>query len=115
MSQALLVIANAALPVSVSGDARSSAVELVDITIEGETIGGIAPAGSARREGTEVRDLDGGLVLPAFVDVHTHLDKGHIWSRKANPDGTWMGALMSVLEDRESNWSAADVARRRES
>ncbi len=38
-------------------------------------------------------DLDGGLVLPCFVDIHTHLDKGHIWPRKPNPDGTWLGAL----------------------
>ena len=27
-------------------------------------------------------DLDGGLVCPAFVDIHTHLDKGHIWPRR---------------------------------
>ncbi|MBO6537975.1 MAG: cytosine deaminase [Rhizobiaceae bacterium] len=112
MSQARLIVANASLPTSVSGDARSGAVERVDITIDGGTIESIGPAGSATREGAEVRDMDSGLVLPAFVDVHTHLDKGHIWSRKANPDGTWMGALMSVLEDRESNWSARDVARR---
>ena len=112
MSQARLIVANASLPASVSGDARSGAVERVDITIDGGRIESVAPAGSATREGAEIRDMDGGLVLPAFVDVHTHLDKGHIWPRKANPDGTWMGALMSVLEDRESNWSARDVARR---
>ena len=28
--------------------------------------------------------LGGGLVLPAFVDIHTHLDKGHIWPRQRN-------------------------------
>lgn len=112
MSQTRLIVANASLPTSVSGEVRSGAVERVDITIDGGTIESVAPAGSAAREGAEVRDMDGGLVLPAFVDVHTHLDKGHIWPRKTNPDGTWMGALMSVLEDRESNWSARDVARR---
>jgi Cytosine deaminase and related metal-dependent hydrolases len=51
-------------------------------------------------------------VLPAFVDLHTHLDKGHIWPRRQNPDGTWLGALMAVLADREANWAAADVERR---
>ncbi len=51
-------------------------------------------------------------MLPAFVDIHTHLDKGHIWPRKANPDGTWLGALIAVGEDRVNNWAAADVERR---
>ena len=50
--------------------------------------------------------------MPAFVDLHTHLDKGHIWPRKQNPDGTWLGALIAVGEDRESHWSAADVEQR---
>ena len=41
-------------------------------------------------------DLDGGLVLPGFVDMHTHLDKGHIWPRRPNPDGSFAGALEAV-------------------
>ena len=28
-------------------------------------------------------DLAGRIVLPCFVDCHTHIDKGHIWPRKA--------------------------------
>ena len=55
-------------------------------------------------------DLDRGMVWPAFVDIHTHLDKGHIWPRQPNPDGTFMGALDAVGADREANWSAEDVA-----
>ncbi len=31
--------------------------------------------------------LSGRIVLPLFVDVHTHIDKGHIWRRKRNPVG----------------------------
>ncbi|TDH39304.1 cytosine deaminase [Pseudohoeflea suaedae] len=57
---------------------------------------------------------NGGIVLPTFVDCHTHLDKGHIWPRKPNPDGTFAGALGSVGEDRIARWSAEDVARRME-
>ncbi len=37
--------------------------------------------------------LEGGIVLPVSSTCHTHLDKGHIWPRKPNPDGTFMGAL----------------------
>jgi len=44
--------------------------------------------------------------------VHTHLDKGQIWSRQPNPDGTWMGALLAVQADSTRLWSKADVGRR---
>lgn len=57
-------------------------------------------------------DLAGRIVLPCFVDCHTHIDKGHIWPRKPNPDGSFMGALMSVGDDRAARWSAADVTQR---
>lgn len=57
-------------------------------------------------------DLAGAIVLPCFVDAHTHLDKGHIWPRRPNPDGTFASALASVGQDREANWSAADVQAR---
>jgi len=57
-------------------------------------------------------DMKGAMVFPAFVDMHTHLDKGHIWARAPNPDGTFMGALTTVGADRASNWSADDVRAR---
>jgi cytosine deaminase len=53
-----------------------------------------------------------GMILPTFVEIHTHLDKGHIWQRRRNPDGTFFGALDNVTLDREANWSAEDVAAR---
>jgi cytosine/creatinine deaminase len=57
----------------------------------------------------EVIDLDHGIILPCFVDCHTHLDKGHIWPRTPNSDGTFQGALESVGRDREASWSASDL------
>ncbi|MBC58610.1 MAG: cytosine deaminase [Confluentimicrobium sp.] len=62
-------------------------------------------------KGTEV-DMGGAMVFPTFTDMHTHLDKGHIWGRAPNPDGTFMGALDAVAADRAANWSAEDVRRR---
>ncbi len=59
-------------------------------------------------------DMKGAMVLPCFVDMHTHLDKGHIWPRSPNPDGTFMGALTTVAADREARWDAADVRARME-
>src|SRR5262249_52362074 len=57
-------------------------------------------------------DLDRGMVWPCFVDMHTHLDKGHISPRRRNADGTFASALAAVQADREANWSAEDVRRR---
>jgi cytosine deaminase len=62
--------------------------------------------------GTSLLDMSGGMVFPCFVDMHTHIDKGHIWPRKRNPDGTFTAALDAVGEDRRANWTADDVARR---
>jgi cytosine deaminase len=56
-------------------------------------------------------DMRGAMAFPAFVDMHTHLDKGHVWPRAANPDGTFMGALTTVHQD-HANWSARDVRAR---
>lgn len=59
-------------------------------------------------------DCGGRMALPRFVDIHTHLDKGHIFQRASNPDGTFYGALTTVAADRETNWSAKDVRQRME-
>ncbi len=80
----------------------------VRLTIDGGKIGKIAPAGG------EPKALQAGMAFPTFVELHTHLDKGHIWPRRRNPDGTFFGALDNVTLDREANWSAADVAARME-
>lgn len=104
------ILANATIPLAVMGEAASGELDSFDLTIADGTVTAIAPAGSA--SGPNVIDLDHGIILPAFVDLHTHLDKGHIWPRKQNPDGTWLGALMAVLADRQANWAAADVERR---
>ena len=76
----------------------------VDLGIEGNSL-------SAPGIG-ETLDMQGAMVFPAFADMHTHLDKGHIWGRSPNPDGTFMGALTTVGEDREARWSAEDTRRR---
>jgi cytosine/creatinine deaminase len=59
-------------------------------------------------------DADQGIIFPGFVECHTHLDKGHIWPRRANPDGSFMGALNNVGLDREAHWTAQDVEIRME-
>lgn len=67
----------------------------------------------AARGGLDI-EMDRAMVFPCFVDMHTHLDKSHIWPRAANPDGTFMGALSTVADDRSANWSERDVRLRME-
>jgi cytosine deaminase len=61
---------------------------------------------------SDVIDLAGRILFPCFVDCHTHIDKGHIWPRMPNPDGTFMGAITSSGDDRARRWSAADLSHR---
>jgi len=83
----------------------------VDLAIADGRIAAIEFAGAAA--GAEpALNLDGGIALPRLVDAHVHLDKGHIWPRSPNPDGTFPGALNTVGVDREANWSAGDVRAR---
>ncbi|MGB7974038.1 MAG: cytosine deaminase [Roseiarcus sp.] len=87
---------------------------IVDILVDNGAVAKIAPAGvSDFGEAPEVA-MSGRIVLPLFVDVHTHLDKGHIWRRKRNPAGDFPSALAATAEDRSARWSAADVAARME-
>lgn len=90
---------------------------LVDIEIAAGTIAQIIPTGTEPLSpiaDIPVVDLQGGLVWPCFVDMHTHLDKGHIWERSPNPDGTFASAIEAVCADAEKNWNAEDVYRRME-
>ena len=92
----------AALPLDRDGIAR------FDLRIEQGRIAAIAPLGSA----PDGVSLDGGQVWPGMLDAHTHLDKGHIWQRAANPDGSFIGAVTTVMADRDVNWSEADMRAR---
>ncbi|PZW46638.1 cytosine deaminase [Humitalea rosea] len=80
----------------------------LDLRIEDGKIAALAPLGTA----PEGQDLRGGILFPGFVDAHTHLDKGHIWPRARNADGSFLGALTAVMADRGGHWGAADMAAR---
>ncbi|KKI98424.1 cytosine deaminase [Prochlorothrix hollandica] len=54
-------------------------------------------------------DWDRGQIWPCFVDIHTHLDKGHSWERSPNPDGSFQGALAAVARDAQHHWSQGDL------
>ncbi|MEM9265988.1 MAG: cytosine deaminase [Cyanobacteria bacterium P01_F01_bin.13] len=83
----------------------------VDVEVKGGAIASILPTGQTDLGNKPTVDLGQGLIWPCFVDMHTHLDKGHIWPRCPNPDGTFMGALETVRND-HSNWHAAELYQR---
>ena len=82
---------------------------LVDVAIERGAIVRVAPA--APDEGASV-DLGGRHLWPGFVEIHTHFDKGHIWPRAPNPDGSLPGAAATVAADRAAHWREQDIAAR---
>ncbi len=86
----------------------------VDIAIRDRRIFAVRSADPDAVSDVPSVDLSQGLVWPCFVDMHTHLDKGHIWPRSPNPDGTFGGALERVRQDTTRRWEPEDVYRRAE-
>ena len=81
----------------------------VDMLVDEGRTADVAPEGAGEFGEAPHIALSGQIVLPLFVDAHTHLDKAHIWRRAPNPTGDFAGALEAVARDREANWSAATV------
>jgi cytosine deaminase len=95
------------------GPADRDGLVRADVRIEEGRVRCVEPAGTATPCAPGA-SLDGGIVWPCPADMHTHLDKGHVWPRAENPDGSFPAALEAVGRDREANWTAADVAARME-
>src|SRR5208282_922126 len=87
---------------------------LVDILVDNHLIAAIEPAGTAAPADLPAIDLESRHVWPTLIDMHAHLDKGHIVTRTENPDGSFAGALQSTTEDRTQRWTAEDVKQRME-
>ena len=99
-------------PLIVNADFKAHTREglcLCDLQIDRGIIKQIIPA-SAKTSGI---DLKKGIVLPCFVDLHTHLDKAHIWERSPNLEGKFHTALNIAQKDGQ-HWLEEDVHRRME-
>ncbi|MEM6934648.1 MAG: cytosine deaminase, partial [Pseudomonadota bacterium] len=82
---------------------------LADIVIAGSKIETIAPPGALE---APAYDAKGGVVFPGLIDCHTHLDKGHVWPRSRNEDGSFSSAIEAVANDQGRFWTADDLRRR---
>lgn len=96
---------------------------MVDLTLAEGRIAAIAPTSAPELAGPDeagdadadrTLDLNGGMLVPGLIDCHTHLDKGHMWPRHENPDGTFASAMIAVDADRLGHWSAEDLRARAE-
>lgn len=108
-------IANANVPACLLEDRSVAEVGVdglckVDLIVEDGRIAAAIAAGSAT-DGP-VYDVDDGIVLPPFADLHTHLDKGQIWPRARNHDGTLDTARAQTRADTIANWRSEDVEAR---
>jgi len=93
----------------------------VDLTITGGLITAIdravarppapPPSTPAAPPLPTIIDAGGGIALPCFADLHTHIDKAFTCERSANPTGSLTGADRSTAAD-AAFWDGADVAAR---
>lgn len=115
-------VPTALLPLGSWQETRES-LTLVDIYIQAGVIQQVLPAlrqDSLPRQGSgttginqgESYDLQQGMIFPGFVDVHTHLDKGHVWERAVNIDGKFDTAITTIRDDAEKYWQPEDLYRR---
>jgi N-acyl-D-aspartate/D-glutamate deacylase len=74
-------------------DGTGSAARTADVAIAG---GRIAQIGRVLGRGRSEVDADGALVLPGFVDVHTHYDGQATWEQSLAPS-SWHGVTTVVM------------------
>ena len=91
----------------VAGDGLLAA----DLVVTGGRIGWIGAPGS-RDDLPPGADLERALVWPCPIDCHTHLDKGQVWARSANRDGSFASAVTVSQVAAARYQGPADIARR---
>ena len=62
-------------------------------------------------EDAPVIDMQGAMALPAFVDMHTHLDSAQTWPRLPTGEVSRDGAFKTLTSD-HAHWTRDDLMRR---
>lgn len=88
----------------------------VDVSVDGALVVAVERAGALPPQpgGPKCEaDARGSMLLPCFVDMHTHIDKAHTCERSRNPTGSLHGADASTAAD-AAHWTAGEVEARME-
>ena len=108
-----LTLSNLRAPQAVVPESLRKAVSdglcAVNIRIAEGVIAAIEPAGRSEKDHI---DMGQRIVWPSTVDCHTHIDKGQVWRRSPNPDGTFVGAVNASGSDFERYQTPEDVTAR---
>jgi len=87
-----LLLRNASLIDGSGAPAREA-----DVAVAGERIVAVEPAGAlAPGVGTRTVDLDGLVLAPGFLDIHTHYDAQILWDGDLTPS-SWHGVTTVVM------------------
>jgi len=82
-----------------------------DVLVEDDRVLEVLPTGWEAGSGDLVVDGGGGLLLPAYVDTHIHLDKVLIRDELVEHDGTLRGAI-DAIHAAKRTYTVDDVRRR---
>ncbi len=80
----------------------------VAILVEGGRVAAVEPHAPG---GAATFDLDGATIFSAFVNAHTHLDKGDLLAAGLAPERDLMAAVTAVRDD-YANWSEDELRTR---
>ncbi|MDQ0455754.1 cytosine deaminase [Rhizobium paknamense] len=113
------LLANARIPAALLTPEASTGLALdrdgsalADLMIEGNVIQAVLPPQTAMAE--RRIDFEARHVWPLLVDVHAHLDKGHMVDRAPDSGGTHAGARAATTADRLQHWRRDDLLNRME-
>jgi len=78
-------------------DGTGGPARAADVAVDGDRITAVAPSGElSPSPGTEVVDLDGLVLAPGFIDIHTHYDAQILWDPDLTPSN-WHGVTSVVM------------------
>ena len=77
-------------------DGTGAPARPADVLIDGGRIAAIGAPGTLHRGGVDVVDLDGLVLAPGFIDVHTHYDAQILWDGDLTPS-SWHGVTTVIM------------------
>jgi N-acyl-D-amino-acid deacylase len=78
-------------------DGTGSPARPADVAVTGDRISAVADPGTLQpADGTEVVDLEGLVLAPGFIDIHTHYDAQILWDGDLTPS-SWHGVTSVVM------------------